>query len=493
MGELSDRGLLDAPPAELPIPVHVEGAVQARLDHLPPAEKQLCKIAAVYGRAFTARALVALGVIDAEPLLASLARRGLITSKGAREPGAADSRIERRELESLRTVDQAPSGVRRALVEAGAKTEREHAFKSALVGEVAYRMNTERARKELHQRAAMFLGADPGSLPEEIARHHELGGELDRAAEQYARAVRAAQRRGDSRSVLALSDKALALDAASITRFELHVARAEALSFLGRRDDQAKELERALAIAESPADQARALVEKTALLATLGQSDEGVLVGEDAVRAARAVRDPDLLATALVRLGWVQLYAGRIAEAQGSIGEAARMSEQVRADTAAMIAAWRAQLAAARGDLGQRKNAYEDAIARYREIGDLRRAASSECNLADTLNRVGAYEAAETALREALEVCRRVGNRVVEGFALANLGYALSKLDRTEEALAALAEAERIGLHAKQSRLVLSVRLYRARTMLGHREPDEVVREAESVADQARRRSPISR
>ena len=37
------------------------------------------------------------------------------------------------------------------------------------------------------------------------------------------------------------------------------------------------------------------------------------------------------------------------------------------------------------------------------------------------------------------------------------------------------------------SRLVLSVRLYRARTMLGHRDTDEVVREAESVADQARR------
>jgi len=100
---------------------------------------------------------------------------------------------------------------------------------------------------------------------------------------------------------------------------------------------------------------------------------------------------------------------------------------------------------------------------------------------------VGAYEAAETALREALEVCRRVGNRVVEGFVLANLGYALSKLERPDEALDALAEAERIGLLAKQSRLVLSVRLYRARSMLGHRDPDEVVREAESVADQARR------
>nr|MDQ3033537.1 tetratricopeptide repeat protein [Myxococcota bacterium] len=272
-------------------------------------------------------------------------------------------------------------------------------------------------------------------------------------------------------------------------RFELRLARAEALSFLGRRDEQATELEAALERARTPFEKARALSEKTALHATLGQNDEGAFVGEEAVRAAREVGDADLLATALVRLGWVSLYSGRIADAATTIGEAAALSASgaISSETSALVAAWKAQLATARGDLGQRKIAYEEAVKRYREIGDLRRAASAETNLADTLNRVGSYEAAELALREALETCRRVGNRVVEGFALANLGYALHKLERTDEALAALADSERIGHDAKQNRLVLVVRLYRARTMLGHRDPDEVVQLAEQIADAARR------
>jgi tetratricopeptide (TPR) repeat protein len=476
VGELAEQNMLDRPPAQLPIPLHVEGAVQSRLDHLPPAEKTLCKIAAVLGRPFGARALAALGVADAEPLLVSLARRGLLTGRGT---AGRDAR------------DEAPSGVRRAIVEGAAQKEREYQFKNALVADVAYRMNAERARQELHSRAAAFLAGDPGVDSEEIARHHELGGATDEAAAFYAHAARAAQRRGDSLSVLRVSEKAIVLGVDLLTRFELHLARADALSFLGKRDEQARELENALRAAREPAERARALTEKCALLATLGQNDEGASVGEDAVRAAREVGDSDLLATALVRLGWVRLYSGRMPEASAAVGEAARMTQSLSPEVAALVAAWKAQLATALGDLGQRKTAYEEAVARYREVGDLRRAASVESNLADTLNRVGAYDAAERALRVALENSRRVGNRVVEGFALANLGYALSKLERTDEALDALLEAERIGLSAKQNRLVLASRLYRARTLLGHRDPETVVREAEAVADQARRAGAI--
>ncbi|UJR84871.1 serine/threonine-protein kinase [Sandaracinus amylolyticus] len=476
VGELVETEMLDSPPASLPIPLHVEGAVQSRLDHLPPAEKNLCKVASVLAaRAFGAGALEALGVTDAAPLLVSLVRRGLLATRaGEREPSGI-------------TRDEAISGVRRAIAESGPRTEREHQFKSALVADVAYRMNSERARRDLHRRAASYLASDPGVEREEIARHHELGGAPEEAALAYVQAVRVAQRRGDSQSVLRLSERALALGGDETLAFEMHLARAEALSFLGRRDEQGKELEAVLERARTPAERARALTERTGLLATLGRNDEGAFVGEDAVRTAREVGDPDLLATALVRLGWVLLYAGRIHEAMSAIGEAARMIDQVGPETAALIAAWKAQLATARGDLGQRKIAYEQAIARYKQIGDLRRAASAETNLADTLNRIGSYEAAETALRAALETCRRVGNRVVEGFALANLGYALGKLERTDEALAALDDAERIGAQAQQSRLVLAVRLYRARTLLGHRDPDEVVALAEQVADQARR------
>ncbi len=115
----------------------------------------------------------------------------------------------------------------------------------------------------------------------------------------------------------------------------------------------------------------------------------------------------------------------------------------------------------------------------------LRRAASAECNLADTYNRVGAYEEAEAALREAVASCRRVGNRVVEGYALANLGYALAGQDRLDEALETFEGALALAGELGRPRLAMAVRLYRARATL-ERAPAAVASEARAIAEEAR-------
>jgi tetratricopeptide (TPR) repeat protein len=204
-----------------------------------------------------------------------------------------------------------------------------------------------------------------------------------------------------------------------------------------------------------------------------------------AVASARAIGVADVLATALARRCWLLLYMGRIAEAGEAIAEAVA-TQPVAPDTAAFVAVWRAQLVTAMGDLGKRKQAYEEAVARFREVGDLRRAASAECNLADAFNRVGAYDEAESALREAVASSRRVGNRVVEGYALANLGYALAGQDRLDEALETfdhgIALAEELG----RPRLALAIRLYRARALLGTGDAATIAHEARELAEQAR-------
>ena len=56
-------------------------------------------------------------------------------------------------------------------------------------------------------------------------------------------------------------------------------------------------------------------------------------------------------------------------------------------------------------------------------------------------NRLGSYVEAEAALRQGIEVCRKVGNRMVEGYAWANLGYALSMQGRLDEAEQTLGHA----------------------------------------------------
>jgi tetratricopeptide (TPR) repeat protein len=450
--ELSESHSLDGTVETLPIPLTVEGAVQSRLDHLPPAEKQLCKHAAVLGRTFTPAGLHALGVDNATGLLAALGRRGLI-------------------------------GLRRG----STGTEREYQFQSALVREVAYRMNPESAREDLHRHAAEYVARVPDADPEEVARHHELGGGRGEAARHYARAADTAGRRGDSRSVIRCVDRAMDLGAPDELRFELRIARADAMSFLGRRTEQERDLERALEIARTPVQRARALTEQAALLASQANYDRGRQVAAEAVDAARACDDPNVLGAALARQGWVLLYSGDVAGAAGAIEEAGRLEPSLVPQTAAMVAAWRAQLAAARGDLSERRRAYSDAIERYREVGDLRRRATSEGNLADTLNRIGAYDEARVALEQSLALARRVGLRVMEGYALANLGYALSMTGRIDEALAAFADGERIAVDTNQPRLTIAIRVYRARAALMTSPSDDAVRDAESAADEARR------
>jgi tetratricopeptide (TPR) repeat protein len=204
------------------------------------------------------------------------------------------------------------------------------------------------------------------------------------------------------------------------------------------------------------------------------------------VNAARESGDADTLATALVRQGWASLHLGQLDAAEAVISEASSIST-VSKETAALVSAWRAQIATARGDLGARLDAFQRAVELYREAGDLRRAAQEESNLADTFNRLGLYAEAEQALRAAIEMTRRVGNHVAEAFALANLGYALAHLSRTSEALEALASAERLAGEVGQRYLGIWIRLYRARALLHAGELDAAVREAEGTADDARR------
>ena len=244
---------------------------------------------------------------------------------------------------------------------------------------------------------------------------------------------------------------------------------------------------------------ARALTEQAALHAGLGNTERALETSAAAVAAARSTGDADVIATALARRGWALLYAGKLDEAAAAIDEATELARggtggsgavagvETSRETAALVAAWRAQLATARGDLGERKRAYDEAVRLYRELGDVRRSASAETNLADTYNRVGAYVDAERALRVAVESCRRVGHRIMEGFAFANLGYALSMQGRTTEALEAFDTGDRIASAVRQPRLAIALRVYRARALIRDEPSDEAVRQAEWAADEARR------
>jgi tetratricopeptide (TPR) repeat protein len=434
---------------EQPLPWTVEAALQARLDHLMPNEKDLCRRAAILGRPFTPAELAALGARDPRPLVQALRRRGLFSPRG----------------------------------------EDRYDFSSAMLGEAAYRMLTDTARTSLHARAAEVLSSAPGADPEEIAQHHERGGAAAPAAEAYLRALSAASARGDAQTVLRTSDAALGLGIAEDRVHDVRMARADALRFLGQRDDQLAELADALAHARTDAQRARALSEQCVAASRRGRSEEALALGHEAIEAARRSGEPLALTLALGRSLLAMIQLGRVSEAAPLLEETIAYAALCDTRTRAMVCEYEGQLAGALGDLETRRRAFVRAAELHRQVGDLRRAAGAESNLADADNRFGAYAAAARALSEARDACRKVGHHVMEGYTLVNLGYALTRLGEPERALVPLGQATEIAQRLGEVRLACAASVYRARALLalGHAEESAALAEGAAAEASARR------
>jgi len=411
---------------ELPLPLTVEAAIQARLDALPPAEKEVCKRAAVFGRAVSAREIEAIGIPEAAERLASLARRDLLTPRTRGE-------------------------------------ERSYGFRNALVADVAFRMLTDEQRRDLHRAVASALALSPQPDDEEIAAHHEQGGEAAAAGPRYAAAALRAYRMGDAQGVLRCADRAIALGLPDPDSFELEMARHDVLRFLARRPEQGQAVERAVLCASTDAERARALSCRSSWLSGTGRVAEAVSVAREAVGWAERCGEAEGLVRSLGQLGASLVRAGQFPAARDVLDRAEGLAAGLAPAVRAFLVEWQANASAAAGDLGRRLTAQAQAVELYREAGDLRRTTGAECNVADAYNRVGAHAEAERALRAALEGCRRVGNRMMEGYALLNLGHALAMLGRPDEALQSLREAHELALAAGDPRLAVVAEVYLAR------------------------------
>ncbi len=447
---MREEKLLDQPLDRLPLPLTVEAAVQGRLDHLPSAEKDLCKRAALFARPFTMEDLEALGFYDSKKHLVSLSRRDILASRSR------------------------PGPPRR----------REYRFRSTIVRDVAYRMMARALRDDLHLRLAEHLATLADVSPEEVAQHYEYAGRSGEAADWYARATTAAALLGDAPRTLACADKALELGTPRAKWFELQMARSEALEMLGRLEEQGHALDGALATAADDRERARALTNRAVCFFRLGKSEDAIRVSEDAVSRARSAGDPEVLATARGRQAVILAYTGEVDAATKALAEAQSVAPAGLASINTSLWLWKAQVTSVTGDLAERRTAYREAIAGYEAAGDLRRAAGAEMNLADADNRVGAYLEAEKGLRAALEKLRRLGNRLMEGYALLNLGYALVRQLRSQDAAPILEECLAVAEETGESRLAVGARIYLAQAHL-MAEPESAQAEAEKAGRDA--------
>jgi class 3 adenylate cyclase len=163
---------------ELQMPESVQGIIAARLDLLPPEEKQLLQDASVLGKVFWVGGLVdGRSRGEAERYLHALDRKGF---------------VQRAQRSSV--ADQA-----------------EHSFRHVLVRDAAYAQIPRAARAEKHRRAAEWIEAlgRPDDHAEMLAHHYVSAFELARAAGQPVEDVAERARQALEHA----GDRALALNA----------------------------------------------------------------------------------------------------------------------------------------------------------------------------------------------------------------------------------------------------------------------------------------
>jgi class 3 adenylate cyclase/tetratricopeptide (TPR) repeat protein len=175
------RLLAETDGGDLSLPENVHGIIAARLDGLPPEEKQLLQDAAVLGKVFWLGAVCAVGSL---------------------ERSEAEQRLHALERKEFVRRERRPS----------VGGEEEYTFRHVLVRDVAYGQIPRGGRAERHERAAAWIEAlaRPEDHAEMLAHHYLEALALRRAARQEEPAAVVERARVAARDA---GDRALALGA----------------------------------------------------------------------------------------------------------------------------------------------------------------------------------------------------------------------------------------------------------------------------------------
>jgi class 3 adenylate cyclase/tetratricopeptide (TPR) repeat protein len=337
--------------SELPIPESLHGIIAARIDRLPPAEKQLVQDAAVLGKVFWLGGVVdGRTRSDAELALHALDRKGF---------------VQRARVSSV----------------AG---ESEYTFLHLLVRDVAYGQIPRAERAEKHRRAAEWIGSlgRQEDHAETLAHHYLSALELARASgsptdelvEQARLALREAGDRAmalnafdaavrsfgsalelwprddpDRPRILLSYGRALALgqesgfeeltEAAALLvdlgdreqAAEAEILLADATRSLGRRDAAYDHLDRAVRLVDAvPASNAKARVlSEVSRYHMLGdRSEKAVQIGRQALEMASQLGLDEIRAHALVNIGTARVALAEV-EGIGDLEESIKIADAI--------------------------------------------------------------------------------------------------------------------------------------------------------------------
>ena len=348
----------------LHVPTTLNGILQARLDSLQLAERQVLQRASIIGRTFWDGLLQILTIDKVESQkvhirLEALRNRGL---------------IYQRELSSI----------------AGYQ---EYVFKQALLCDVAYETVLLKHRCAYHKEIAIWIKENAGDRLEEhlalIANHYLKAGELDIAADWFIKAGERALKHSSMHEAKILFEKALDLisDKDLDRLWRATLGHDEAVGLLGELDAR--------------------------------HSDDKSLLN-----LAKRFEDESLLAEAYYRVGSQAYREGNNQEAISAFDNALKILDM--ADDImkrAVILPMKVSMLVSEGDLQSAGLLVEEALALAQQSQDADVLARALTNIAPYYQMIGDITKSLELTQKQIEINQKQGNQIGETHGLINLGY----------------------------------------------------------------------
>ena len=406
---------------EVRIPSTLVGVLQARLDRLPPAEREILQRASIVGRVFWD------GAVER------------ICESTDEQTGRMDQDQVHSALQALR---------RKELIfrrdESAFAGEQEFTFKHIILRDATYESVLKRLRRTYHAQVAAWLiersGERVGEYAGLIGGHYETAGEVAQAARWYGQAGKQARSTYAPEVAIDYYQKALALlpdrtvseawEDYAVQRIVLYEGLWEMLLWQARYTDAADACRVMREAAEASGDavaQARAWNGLSRTQDAQGDYPAALKSAGMAEEIAQGAGDPAKveLAKALFRRGWGFYRLGN-AEAALALGEQALAisteldAQREMADSLNLIGGVHSML----GHHGDAAHYNARAVSLYQELGDRERIGTMLSHLGDHARLRGDYSAAAALYQEALKIAYETGNRNGEMAFLSNLGGA---------------------------------------------------------------------
>jgi eukaryotic-like serine/threonine-protein kinase len=397
---------------------------------------------------------------------------GGLTAMGVKDPGTDLRKLAAAELVVERAESRFPG-------------EREWTFKHALVRDVVYASLPPDLVKKLHEEAARFLegvGEDAAT----VAKHFDLGGNAERAADHWERAARRALATNSLVEAVSMADRALPFAEEGAPAFARALLLDEAWV---RLDARAADRETAIfALSDNVYDDSSRVRAEGARVRyddARGAGDgDGLADRLEAVRAsAAALGLHDEEARCSAALAARLAYAGKNTEAEDEASRLLVLSERHNLPSAALDA-WQT-LAIARqtqGELIAALDARRNAVKAAATAGLKEREATLMINVGFALTTIGARQEARAHIEQGIALALalgtpgtlRLGRMVLLGWSAAfgadrTLDAALAE-PREEADLAAT------GGWIASDRVTLGILFYRGLELLQNKSPDAAVR-----------------